>query len=65
MIFFTVRTAKITARTFVRTSVISAIKSSGTAKAGRPWRGSVKIEPDFPGFFKNPEKTRKKPEKTR
>ena len=34
---------------------------SGTAKGGRPWRGSVKIEPGFfsgffSRFFKNPEK---------
>ena len=40
---------------------------SGTAKGGRPWRGSVKIEPGFfPGFLKpgkNPVKTRKKPGK--
>ena len=45
-------------------------QTSGTAKGGRPWRGSVKIEPGFfQVFFKNPEKTRlkrgKNPEKTR
>ena len=38
---------------------------SGTAKGGRPWRGSVKIEPGFVQVFfspeKNPVKTRKKP----
>ena len=28
------------------------LKLSGTAKGGRPWRGSVKIEPGFfPGFL--------------
>ena len=37
---------------------------SGTTKKGRPWRGSVKIEPGFFQVFskpgKNPVKTRKK-----
>ena len=35
---------------------------SGTAKGGRPWRGSVKIEPGFSRFFfLTRKKTRKKP----
>ena len=37
-------------------------QDSGTAKGGRPWRGSVKIEP---GFFQVFLKTRKNPVKTR
>ena len=42
-------------------SFVVSLNRSGTAKGGRPWRGSVKIEPGFfSRFFKNPEKNREK-----